>query len=305
VTFLSSIGEARLLDRIYARLKRQRFPFLLLGPGDDAGLLKIGSGKVLVATHDDLVEGTHFESRWADFKRLGRKLLRVNLSDLAAMGDVKPLAALATAGFPGSTPERRFQEFLEGLSADCALFKTALLGGNLVRSERVFFGLTALGEADPRFILRRSGARAGDILCGVGPLGLAGKGLSELRRGIKSGRAVRAFWEPEPQFKAARVLARSRLATSLIDNSDGLSRSAAEIARASGVSYRLDRVPIAPGNPDAGEDYGLLFGVPPRRFGRLMAALPSAYRIGIFTRRDGVSGSIQDGYDQFRQRHGR
>ncbi len=297
---LSSLGEARLLDRIYARLKRQHLPALVLGPGDDAGLLKVAPGKILVATHDDLAEGAHFETRWTDFRRLGRKLLRVNLSDLAAMGDVKPLAVLATAAFPASAPERWFRDFLDGLSADCRLFKTALLGGNLVRSSRLFFGLTALGEANPSGILRRSGAKPGDLLYGVGPLGLAGRGLAALRRRAKDPAGVTAFWEPEPQFRAARLLARSRLATALIDNSDGLSRSAWEIARASGTSFRLDlsHAPVA-GNPDAGEDYGLLFSVPPPRLARLKAVLPAAYPLGAVSKRGARALSAHGGYDPF------
>src|SRR4051794_15968891 len=100
---LSALGEfgwlKSLLPRLYwpSSLNSQ----LCIGPGDDAGVLKLSSGRVLVATTDAMVEGIHFERKWFSWQDLGEKILAVNLSDLAAMGEVKPLAALVTAAFPG------------------------------------------------------------------------------------------------------------------------------------------------------------------------------------------------------------
>src|SRR5580704_9291369 len=95
---IKSIGEfgwlKKLLPKLYwpASLNSQ----LCIGPGDDAGVLRISPGKVLVATTDAMVEGVHFERKWFPWKSLGEKIMAVKLSDLAAMGDVKPLAALVT-----------------------------------------------------------------------------------------------------------------------------------------------------------------------------------------------------------------
>src|SRR4051812_23923004 len=99
---LSSLGEFGFLKKLLPQLywpeatARQR----VIGPGDDAGALRLTPGHVLVATTDALVEGFHFERRWFPWEDLGYKALAVNLSDLAAMGAVRPLAALVTAGFP-------------------------------------------------------------------------------------------------------------------------------------------------------------------------------------------------------------
>src|SRR5665213_2016027 len=99
---LSSLGEfgflKKLLPKLYWPEKNKRQ--LRIGPGDDAGVLALSPGHLLVASTDALVEGRHFERAWFPLQDLGYKSLAVNLSDLAAMGAVRPVAALITAGFP-------------------------------------------------------------------------------------------------------------------------------------------------------------------------------------------------------------
>ncbi|MBI4677374.1 MAG: thiamine-phosphate kinase [Elusimicrobia bacterium] len=298
---LASLGEGGLLSLIFKRFSRQRHAGLVLGPGDDAAVLSLKPGRVLVATQDDLAEGTHFERRWADFRRLGHKLFRINLSDLAAMGEVEPLGVIVSAGFPSDAPRRWATDFLEGLADDAKTFRTPVVGGNLSRSSKVFFSMTALGTALPGRILERSGARAGDLIAGVGPLGKAAEGLKVIRRGGKTGRAVRAFYEPVPHLRAAAILARGRLASSLIDNSDGLARCVAELSGAAGLGARVDlgEAPVA-GDPDAGEDYGLVFTVAPSLWPSVRRALPRAYRLGRMTARMAEGReSPSGGYDHF------
>lgn len=298
---LGELGEEGLLKDILKRFSRQRYPGLILGPGDDAALASLKPGRILVATQDDLVEGSHFELRWTDFKRLGHKLVRINLSDLAAMGAVEPVGLIVSAGFPASAPAGWARRFLGGLAEEARRFRVPVLGGNLVRSRKVFFSLTALGQVLKSGIIKRSGARAGDFIAGCGPLGAASEGLKDLKRGKRSGASVRAFWEPEPQFRAARVLAEKRLASALMDNSDGLGRSCAILARESSLDFKLDLsgVPLE-GDPDAGEDYGLVFAVRPERWGALKRALPAVYRLGRFLPRSKKSRVSGRGFDQFR-----
>lgn len=299
---VADLGESGLLAKIFKRFSRQRSAGLVLGPGDDAALARLRPGRLLVVTQDDLAEGTHFETRWTDFSRLAHKLIRVNLSDLAAMGAVEPTGVVVSAGFPANAPARWAEDFLKGLSAEARRFKVPVLGGNLCRSKKVFFTLTALGEAKKGGILTRSGGRAGDLLAGFGPLGAAANGLKDLRRGIRTGRWVRYFWEPEPQFRAARILAQRGLATALMDNSDGLSRSCRILAEESGLGYQMeiDRLSCA-GDPDAGEDYGLVFSVPPGRWKALVKALPGAYRVGHLVRSGRGRSGRREGFDQFRR----
>lgn len=303
---LSALGEAGLLAKIRERFRRQRNPSLILGPGDDAALLRVKPGHLLVATQDDLAEGAHFETRWTDFRRLAHKLLRINLSDLAAMGAVEPVGVLVSAGFPARAPQAWATGFLEGLAEDAARFKVAVLGGNLCKSDKIFFTLTALGQAKPEKILRRAGAKAGDILAGVGPVGAAALGLVELRKGKRSSRFIDAFWEPEPQLRAGRILAEKKLATSLIDNSDGLMRSCELLAQESGLGFHLDLSRLEWGAAAAdGEDYGLVFTVPPTRWAALKRVLPSAYHLGAMTKKPIRAGADKfgpkAGFDHFRR----
>src|SRR5258706_9114095 len=114
---MAELGEfgwlKKLLPRLYwpPSLRSQ----LCIGPGDDAGVLRISPGKVLVATTDAMVEGIHFETKWLSWEDLGYKVLAVNLSDLAAMGDVTPVAALVTASFPGDTSVDTVDKLYKGL----------------------------------------------------------------------------------------------------------------------------------------------------------------------------------------------
>ena len=145
---LSSLGEFGWLKRLLPRLywPASRNSQLCIGPGDDAGVLRISPHKVLVATTDAMVEGIHFERKWFAWENVGEKILAVNLSDLAAMGDVKPIAALVTAAFPGDTPVEYVDKFYRGMESCAQRWRTGLLGGDTVGSKRDWFvSVTVIG----------------------------------------------------------------------------------------------------------------------------------------------------------------
>jgi thiamine-monophosphate kinase len=301
---MAQLGEfgwlKNLLPRLYwpPSLRSQ----LCIGPGDDAGVLRISPGKVLVATTDAMVEGIHFESKWFSWEDLGYKILAVNLSDLAAMGDVKPIAALVTASLPGDTSVDSVNKLYKGLKRCAQRWKTGLLGGDTVGSKRDYFvSVTAFGEARPQDLLKRSGARPGDYLLTTGELGLAAAGLEVLQSG--KGRTawtkplVEAFAHPQPKFAAAKILGRERLATSLLDVSDGLEASVRLLAEASGTGAEVDlpRLPISKAlsrwarrrsrHPwdyalKGGEDYVLLFTTRPKDWKEVRRRVPGAAIIG-------------------------
>ncbi|MBI5243173.1 MAG: thiamine-phosphate kinase [Elusimicrobia bacterium] len=301
---ISSLGERGLLRRIYARFSRT-CPGVIIGPGDDAAALRVPASRALVASQDDLVENTHFERRWASPERLAGHLLAINLSDLAAMGEVRPLGCLVSAGLPRSLPASWALRLLAGLDRAAKRAGVAVLGGNLARSERIFLSMCILGAARADRLIRRSGARPGELLCGVGPLGEASAGVSLMRSGQppKNHPLVRAFWEVRPQLKAGRCLA--GLATSMLDNSDGLARSAEILAEESGVRIRV-RMGEAPASRPlrlfclarrldlrlhqfkGGEDYGLIFTARRRDWPGLKRLLPQAYRLGGVEKGRGV-----------------
>mgnify|MGYP001570427115 CR=1 FL=1 len=318
------MGENGLLKKIYGSftaggkgLKKRKtdgaFGSVILGPGDDAAVLRIRAGTRLLLSKDDLVEGTHFERSWADPRRLAARLLAVNLSDLAAMGDVKPLGCLVSVGFPADLPADWALGFLRGLKKASSRWSVPVLGGNLARSERVYLSMTIVGSGESRLI-RRAGARPGDILAGVGPLGEASAGLDLLRRGGAKARRrggvprwalplVRSFMEPVPQLEAARRLA--PLLTSMMDNSDGVLRTAETLAQRSGVRLRLSLsetpasqallrfswergIELRRHQALGGEDYGLVFTLPARRWEEARRRVPAVYRLGEARRGRGV-----------------
>jgi len=316
---LSSLGEfgwlQKLLPRLYwpGSLDSQ----LCIGPGDDAGVIRTSAGRVLVATTDAMVEGVHFERRWFSWELLGEKVLAVNLSDLAAMGDVKPVAALITAAFPGDTPVESVDKFYKGLESCAQRWKIGLLGGDTVGSKKGWFlSVTVLGEARSQDLIRRNGAKPGDFIATTGPLGLAAAGLEVLQSGKPQGAwtrpLVQAFCQPQPRFAAGSILGRRRLATSLMDSSDGLEASIRILASASrvGAEVHLWDLPLSPALTRwaslkkkaawnyalrGGEDYELIFTVRPKDWERVKRLIPNAVRIGRIMPEDyGCRAKAQD-----------
>ncbi len=301
---LSSLGEFGWLKTLLPRLywPSSHKSQLLIGAGDDAGVVRLTPGKVLVATTDAMVEGIHFERRWFSWESLGVKVLAVNLSDLAAMGEVKPLAALVTAGFPGDTPVEFVDKFYKGLERCAQRWKIGLLGGDTVGSKKGWFvSVTVLGEANPQHLIQRKGAQPGDYLVTTGFPGQSGAGLEVLQAGKKAlawtGPLVEAFSHPQPRFDAGRWLGRGHLATSLMDCSDGVEASARLLAEASGVGVEVDlsQLPLtkalsrwaeARHRPawsyalTGGEDYELIFTVRPALWKTVQRRVPTATRIG-------------------------
>jgi thiamine-monophosphate kinase len=301
---LASLGEFGWLKHLLPKLywPPSLHSQLWIGPGDDAGVLGITRRKSLVATTDTMVEGVHFDRRWGRWESLGEKIISVNLSDLAAMGDVKPLAALVTAGFPGGIPVGLVDKLYKGMHKCAKRWKTGFLGGDTVGSPRgIFLSVTLLGEADPRTLIRREGARAGDWLATTGPLGLAGAGLEVLQSKQThlswTRPLLQSFLHPQPRFKAGALLGRHVWATSMMDCSDGLAASAKLLAEASATGMKIDvtRLPKVPALERwaqrqrreasayalyGGEDYELIFTLAPARWAAVHRALPRAAVIG-------------------------
>ncbi|WP_028645382.1 thiamine-phosphate kinase [Nocardioides sp. URHA0020] len=206
---------------------------VLVGPGDDAAVLRVRTGHVVVST-DLMVEGRHFRRDWASAADVGHRAAAQNLSDINAMGGRATSLTVGLAA-PADLPVQWALDFARGFAEECALVGASVVGGDLTRADEVVIAVTVLGAVTESPVLR-SGARPGDVLALCGRQGWAAGGLAVLGRGFRSPRVlVEAYRRPEPPYDAGRVAAEAG-ATSLIDISDGLLAEAGHLADASGVA---------------------------------------------------------------------
>ena len=233
---VAELGEVALVAAVTARLGST--PSLLLGPGDDAAVLAAPDGRV-VATMDLLVEGRHFKRDWSSATDVGVRAAAANLADVAAMGAV-PTGLLVGLAVPGDLPAQWALDLADGLGEEAARAGAAVAGGDLVRGDRVTIAVTALGSLEGRDPVTRSGALPGDLVAVSGRLGWAAAGVAVLSRGFRSPRTlVDAHRRPVPPYDEGPRAA-GLGATAMVDVSDGLVSDLGHVARASGVSVRLD-----------------------------------------------------------------
>ena len=280
--------------------------------GDDAAVLRPpAAGFELLATTDQLVEGTHFIPDVHPPHALGRKTLARGLSDIAAMGG-EPLWFLLSLVIPrrtdasGRCGDAWIKQYLSGLFSSTKAFGLSdfpLVGGDVASGGEFHAHVTVVGEAPAGKALLRSGARPGDRLYVSGSLGGSALGLERLVSGAHGADdpSILRHLEPTPRLALGRFL-REAGVSSAIDISDGLSTDLAHLAEASGVAAHVDPSAV-PRFPDSsldqalhgGEEYELLFTAPPD------ATLPAAHE-GVPLRR---IGSIEAGEGLFLRENGR
>ena len=268
------------------------------GLTDDAAVISSRPGFDLVVTKDALVCGVHFLPDDPP-DQVARKLLRVNLSDLAAKG-AEPYGYLLSVHWPADFGPESRSAFAAGLAHDQAEFGLHLLGGDTVSTPGpLTVTATMIGWTPAGAMVRRSGARAGDLLAVTGTIGDGGLGL-KARLGRLSGlpddfaQAVAARYRlPQPRVGLASALRAA--ASAAADVSDGLLADAGHIGEASGLAVEidLDRVPLSPAasawlsaQPDAvpallelatsGDDYEIVCAVPEERLAGLVQAAEGA-----------------------------
>ena len=216
---------------------------VLLGPGDDAAVVRVDGGRVVVST-DVLVDGRHFRRDWASAVDIGHRAAAQSLSDINAMGATSTAVTVGLAA-PGHLEVSWVLGLADGLAAECDLVGASVVGGDLTRCDLLTISVTALGEIDGA-PLTRGGARAGDEVALRGRQGWAAAGLAVLSRGFRSPRAaVEAYRRPEVPY-AGGAEARAAGVTALIDVSDGLLSELGHVAASSGVAIdvRSDALPI-------------------------------------------------------------
>ena len=317
-----------------------------LGIGDDAALVDVRNGYELILTTDMSVENVHFTRELHKARAVGHRALARSLSDVAAMGGV-PRYALVSLAITEQTSRAWISGFYGGLQALAGRFGVRLIGGDTALVPgAIFIDVLVAGEVPRGKALLRSGAHAGDLILVSGRLGLSALGL----RVLKSKRvghpplavsakaqarvpvplareAVQAHLYPEPRCALGQFLSSRKLASALIDLSDGLSTDLGRLCSASGAGARLwaARIP-GPALPqaadslqlalDGGEDYQLLFTVPQRTTSRLpskfrgqplypIGEIEAASGVRLVTPEGNVLRLAPGGWDHFRSGSGR
>lgn len=274
-----------------------------LGIGDDCAALPWKGGYLLLTT-DVLQADTHFPPGTGPYE-MGWQTVAVNLSDLAAMGG-GPLGVVVAESLPRTTSVSFVRALSRGMNACARKFGTYVVGGDTKEAPSVGLAGAALGWVPRRELLTRRGARPGNLVAVTGELGGAALGLRSIREGLRL-KAAEARWRrPIPRLREGRLLARSRLVTSCLDLSDGLSAGLHELCRWSrvGMAIEPERLPMsralrrAPLSEEerqglalhGGQDYELLVTLRARRPDRLRR-LASQLRPTALT----VVGKVQVG----------
>ncbi len=277
------LGEFDLIARYFAPLAANRSG--AFGLTDDAALFGVSDGADRIVTTDALVEGTHFRPDDPP-DRIAQKALRVNLSDLAAMGATPEVYTLALR-----IPEDRNDEWVaalaRGLAADQARYGVTLIGGDTVGggadgdSGPAMLAVTAIGRLAHGPPLRRGGAAAADDVWVSGTIGDGGLGLRVCRgeaTGLDAAQrrfAIDRYRLPEPRVELGPALVGT--ATACLDVSDGLVADLGHLARASGLAAEILLADVPRSDAAeassfseterivAGDDYELAFTAPPDR----------------------------------------
>jgi len=255
-----STGETEIVQYFAAKgkLSRTKFP---IGIGDDMAQIKLPQGNSVLITTDMLLDGVHFDTRKATLEQIGYKSMATSLSDCAAMATI-PLAAVVSVALPRNFGSAKLKKLHRGILIAAKKYNCPLVGGDITSwAKPLAVSVAMLSRPGATKPVRRSTAKAGDIICVTGTLG---------------GSIVKRHLEFEPRLKEALAIAQAG-ANAMIDISDGLSTDLNHICRLSkkGAIIYADKIPVSRNvrTIDAalndGEDYELLFTIGQKNFERL------------------------------------
>jgi thiamine-monophosphate kinase len=282
-----------------ARLNRA----VLTGIGDDCAVLRLLAGRDSLVTTDFTLEGIHFRRDWHPPESVGHRCLARGLSDIAAMGG-EPVAVFLSLALPRGLRQSWVGRFARSLISLAEKHGATVAGGDTAESpDGILADIMVVGTVPKGKAILRSGAKVGDRIYLSGELGGSAAAVVRMRGGrgkVKPHHYVRHFY-PEPRIELGRLLREKKLASAMIDTSDGLSTDMAHICEESGVGAEIDSslIPRAyVGKParevdldlalHGGEDYEMLFtAAQEKRIPRHIAGV-AITQIGRITRSRGI-----------------
>ncbi|MBC7170715.1 thiamine-phosphate kinase, partial [Candidatus Bipolaricaulota bacterium] len=239
---IGDVGEFPLIERLERIVGRTRSD-VVVGIGDDAAALDLGGEDLVLLTVDSQAEGSHFVRDRIDPRHLGRRLLAVNASDIAAMGG-RPTHAVVSLVLPSDLGLSWVEGLYTGLAEEADRLGIAVVGGNVARSgDGIVLDLALLGRVARGHLLTRSGAKVGDLVLVTGSLGEAAAGLylsahPEVADPDREALLARHL-APTPRVREGQLIAASGLASAMIDLSDGLAGDVAHVCDQSEVGVRI------------------------------------------------------------------
>jgi thiamine-monophosphate kinase len=321
---LEDTGEFGLIKRIRGLIEREGIHAkgVTLGAGDDCASFLSDTGYETLVTCDCMVEGRHYISGHITPFDLGSRAMVMNISDIAAMGGI-PLYALVSLGLKKNTAIAYIEDMYRGFLNELNPLNAAVIGGNITGSGQLeFINITLIGKVESNKVLRRSGAKAGDVILVTGYPGQAATGLKILLENLDKSDVLKdplvvAYNRPSHRAKEGREVALSGLATAMIDTSDGLLGDLGHICESSGVGAEIfrNKLPISQPmrnliNPQGwdifetivgdSDDYELIITCSPENMVRIKGVIAEVSNvpvteIGIITGQEGIKIITPDG----------
>jgi thiamine-monophosphate kinase len=336
---LRQLGEWGLIHRIQKSFSSPTRSGLVLGMGDDAAVIRLSPGKLLLLTTDLLVEDIDFDLAFSSYDQIGYKALAANLSDIAAMGGLARYFLVSLA-LPSSAPVSAVDQIYRGMRRLAKKFDVALIGGDTSASRRgIFLNLAVVGEVENSKLVRRTGARIGDRIFVTGSLGDSKMGFEILKsqaakrspRNAQHAALIQRHLYPMPRLSEGQLIASKGLATAMMDLSDGLASDLRRLCESSRVGAVIDLASLPVSSSLAryahlrrkdpleyalagGEDFELLFTVPSARAKKLLQLqqrgqirvtqigqiLPGREGLMIMTKEGRMKTLRAKGYEHFR-----
>ncbi|MDR0956936.1 MAG: thiamine-phosphate kinase [Endomicrobium sp.] len=296
---ISSIGEFGLINIIKKQFSNSNINDVIVGLGDDCFCFKPPKGNICI-TKDMLIENIHFKKKWTTPQKLGEKAIEVAVSDIAAMGIANPKYAFIGLGMPPITSEIFVKGLFNGFKKACDRHNMTIAGGDTVKSDKIIISITILGISKYK-LLKRGGAKSGDLIGVTNTFGDASAGLFLLRkygvtREYSKDELFLIHKQNNPKARIYESQKMSKYLNSLTDASDGLYISIDLLTKESirGADINMNKIPISSSLRKiykeyktaldfalfGGEDYELVFTVPESKAKLLEKLVPEISYIG-------------------------
>ena len=297
---IEKLGEFGLIEFIKKHnTKPTKQHNIFLDIGDDCFSFYPHKNLKYVVTTDILIENIHFKRQWATPQQIGQKAVEVNVSDIASMGNTKPLYAFISLGIPKNTSINFVKQLFNSIKNTCNNYKIHLSGGDTVCAKDITISITLIGICYDKPI-SRTGAKNGDLIFVTGTFGDSYAGLEILSKNKKiltnyEKLLIKKHLVPKARLKQANLISKNIKITSMTDSSDGLFKSIELLTENKGAVINMEKIPLSKNlikyaNKNhnklynyalfGGEEFELIFTINKKDKNKLEKLLPNVTCIG-------------------------